>query len=704
MKTLGQIVLDVASMLTPPERLSVSEASEKYVRINEPSYVGPWKASKTPYMVEPMNTTQSREHTSVVFCGSAQSGKSQSLVSNVMAFHAICNPMDVILYHMSKPAARDFSVSRVDRGHRNSPEWGVRLLKRAADNTYDKTYKSGMRLLISWPSINEMSSKSIPVVMFTDYDRMPMDIDGEGSPFYLGQKRTTIYRSLGMTIAESSPSHDVAETKDDVDNQSEPGAHEAPPCTGILGLYNQGTRHRWYWPCPECKEFFEGSFANLQWRREDDEGKRLSIPAMVKSTVMVCPHCEARIPPVARDDMNQLGRWLAEGQSIDKHGRISGEARYSKMASFWLKGPAAAYTTWPELVSKYLEAERQFDQTGSEDDLRQTVNQDQAEPYLPKARLKRRDHDTIRQRANKALDIATVPSDVRALIATIDTQKSSWEVQVHGVRPAGDTKFDLVVVDRFRIQLSERVDGMGQHPYVKPASYPEDWDQIKKHVIDRVYPIEGGVGEMEIAFTVCDSGGARADRREDGELDRDMSVTQNAYNYFRRLKRDGDAGRFLLVKGDSNPASPRAHLEHPDSSRNDRHAGARGEVPVLFLNTNSLKDAVSAMLNRDDAGGGMIDVPHSMPEWWFKELTAETRERTGWRKIGGRRNEAWDLLVYCVGVLVYLKIEKIDWTSPPKWLGRHDINPYVRLASPVREVDKEVNPLHRFAELGAKLA
>src|SRR5690625_4699973 len=217
MTNLGQLVIEASSIFVPPERLTVAQASEQYVYLNDaPAYVGPWKASKTPYMVEPMNMVASRDFTAVVFCGSAQSGKSQALILNPMAYFAICNPMDVILYHMSKPAARDFSIRRVDRGHRNSPKWGEQLPKRGnADNTFDKQYKTGMILSISWPSINEMSSKPIPVVMFTDYDRMPRDIDGEGSPFMLGQKRTTTIRNLGMTIAEPSPSHDIIEPDED---------------------------------------------------------------------------------------------------------------------------------------------------------------------------------------------------------------------------------------------------------------------------------------------------------------------------------------------------------------------------------------------------------------------------------------------------------------------------------------------------------
>jgi phage terminase large subunit GpA-like protein len=705
-KHLGELVLDAADIFAPIERLTVSQAAEKYFVVHSPpAYIGPYKKSETPYMDEPMDMTMSRDYTGLVFVGPAQSGKSISLILAPMAYCAICNPMDIILYHMSQPAARDFSMRRIDRGHRHSPEWHARLMAdRQSDNTYDKTYKSGMLLSISWPSINEMSSKPVPVVMFTDYDRMPEDVGGEGSPFSLGQKRTTTFRNLGMTIAESSPGHPVEEPKEGEDRQ-EKGAHEAPPCRGILSLYNQGTRCRWYWPCPECGEFFEANFSDLKWPTKDEDGKALSIPQMVKGTKLVCPHNDCRIAPENRDDMNAKGVWLAEGQTIDKYGVISGEGRYSKTASYWMKGPAARYTTWYELVEKFLNAERIYEQTGSEKELMVTVNTDQGEPYVPKSRTENRQAADLQARANKALPMRKVPKDVVALFALIDTQKYRWEVQIAGIRRG--KPYDLVVVDRYKVSKSDRKDDEGSYKPVQPASYPEDWDLLIPDVIDKTYPLEDDSGHMEIAFTMCDSAGekGRIHERKSEEVDNDMSVTSNAYNFYRRLRKQGKAERFLLLKGDSNPNAPRTHLEYPDSKRSDRHAGAAGEIPVLFLNVTSLKDSLNAMLDRTDAGGGMVDFPSWLPVWWFEELTAETRGRRNWTKLGSRRNEAWDLLVYALGLCVYRRVEKVDWLNPPGWLAPWDENVYVvRNVPEGGVVDKKVKPRHRFAELGAELA
>lgn len=705
---LGELVISLSAVFNVAERLTVSEAAARYFTVHSPpAYVGLYKPDETPYMTEPMNNTMSRDHTALIFVGPAQSGKSISLILAPMAYFAICNPMDVILYHMSQPAARDFTIRRIDRGHRHSPEWGAQLM---VSNTHDKTYRSGMLLTVSWPSINEMSSKPVPVVMFTDYDRMPQDIDGEGAPFPLGQKRTTTFRNLGMTIAESSPGFPVEDEEDgDVESRVEPGPHEAPPCKGILSLYNQGTRHLWYWPCPECGEYFEGKFSDLKWPEKDDEGRKLPPAKQAAAVKMICPHNDCRISPHDRDAMNARGVWVAEGQSVLKDGTLVGDDNGSKTLSYWLKGPAARYTTWPELAKKYLDALHVYERTKSEDDLKVTVNTDQGEPYVSRAKKQQRSAVDLQARANRTLEMRKVPKGVVALFALMDTQKYRWEVQIVGVRPGdSDGAYDLVVIDRYRLSRSERVDDEGVPKPVQPASYPEDWDLIVPEVMDKTYELEDGSGHMEIAYTMCDSGGSKARSRgkqSESEVDKDMSVTSNAYNFWRRLRKQGRAERMLLLKGNPNINAPRVDLTYPDSTRSDRNAGAMGEIPVLLINVNALKDSLNEMLNRTDPGGGMVDFPSWLPVWWFEELTAEARGRTRWEKLGSRNNEAWDLLVYALALAIFRRVEKTDWSKPPGWLAPWDENIYVVRTTPEGEVvDKKVKPRHRFADLGAQLA
>jgi phage terminase large subunit GpA-like protein len=701
---LSGIFHDLAELLKPPERITISEAAEQYIKLNNPgSYIGPYRADFAPYMQEPMDELASRLFSQCVFVGPAQSGKTESLILGWIGYSVKVDPMDMIVYSPSQAAARDFSTRRVDRMHRNSPEIGSIMLKnRDSDNKFDKHYRTGMILNLSWPSVTEFAGRPIGRVALTDYDRMPDDIEGDGNPFDLGSKRTTTFRSFAMTLAESSPSRPVERPQ-----WIRTSAHEAPPCGGILGLYNRGDRRRWYWPCPECGSYFEGNWTMLQW-----DTKR-TIAESAVTTRMVCPANACSIGPDKRANMNLWGVWLKEGQAIDQEGRIVGEAVESRTASFWMNGTAAAFTTWRELVASYLTAMMQFDKTGSEDELKKFFNTDLGEPFIPKSAQVDRLPEVLKNRAEKFPYVESdadeperidrpnckgvgirplVPDDVRFLVAAVDVQTNMFVVQVHGVMPG--MPYDIAVIDRFSIRKSRRQDITGESLWVKPSSYVEDWQEITSEVMRRSYELsDGSKRRMMIRFTVCDSGG-------------ESGATTNAYTHYRELKEKGDAGRFMLVKGDPLASRPRTQITFPDSNRKDRFAAARGDVPVMLLNSNALKDSLIGRLESTVPGKGMFRFPDWLPDWWFSEICAETRTDKGWQRTSYKRNEGFDLSYYVLGACVsaMLNVEHIQWDNPPNWAKPWDTNDLILKSAQKEAFAKPDDIRYDFGAFGKRLA
>jgi phage terminase large subunit GpA-like protein len=98
-----------------------------------------------------------------------------------------------------------------------------------------------------------------------------------------------------------------------------------------------------------------------------------------------------------------------------------------------------------------------------------------------------------------------------------------------------------------------------------------------------------------------------------------------------------------------------------------------------MINSTVMKDTVFGMLGRTDPGGGMINFPAWAPDWLYTQLTAETRTVKGWQNLKGKRNEAWDLLYYCVSLCIFepIRIEKLNWTTPPIWAEDWDKNDLV---------------------------
>ena len=651
---------DIANLLKPPRRMKVSEAVAEYMRV--PVGGGnsvKWDENTAPYILEPMNCLNSREYDAVIFVGPARTGKTVGLIDGWITYSIICDPSDFLLVQLTQEKASEHSRKRLDRTFRCSPEIAKRLSPRKNDNNvHDKYFRAGNLLKIGWPSINVLSSSDYKYVALTDYDRWPDDVDGEGDGFSLASKRTTTFMSAGMTLVESSPGKDIVDLK-----HHPKSTHEAPPTTGILSLYNRGDRRRFYWQCPSCSEWFEPSMANMVGYRDDTDYVKASEKARLQ-----CPHCQTLIEPDKKRALNIGGKWLKEGQTIDKNGLIHGEGRNSRIASFWLEGPAAAYQTWAQLTYKLLTAEHEFEMTGSEETLKAVTNTDWGLPYLPRSALEQRRSDELMERREET-EKRTVPYGCRFLLAAVDVQggrNRRFVVQIVGY---GENS-ERWLIDRYNIKSSMRSNSDGESLPIDPSAYPEDWDLLISDVLNKQYRIEGLEGGfMPILAMAVDSGG------EDG-------VTDNAYKFWRRCKRDGLSKRVYLVKGDSTKRQKLITRTYPDNtSRSDRHAKARGDVPLYLLQTDQLKDRISNALSRETVGANYIHFPAWIGEWFFDELTYEERGQDGkWRKPGKGNNEAFDLFCYAHAIAILRGYERIKWgdeDSVPHWARLPGSNPNV---------------------------
>jgi phage terminase large subunit GpA-like protein len=639
---------DTGQLIQAPRRMPVAEAVAKYMRV--PTSGGnsvPWDPMVAPYVLEPMNCLASREYDAVVFVGPARTGKTIGLIDGWVVYNIICDPSDMLVVQMTQDKAQEHSKKRLARTFHSSPEVKKCLSPRRNDNNvHDKFFLSGSFLKIGWPSINVMSSSDFKCVALTDYDRFPEDIDGEGDGFSLASKRTTTFMSAGMTLVESSPGRDIRDTK-----WRRKSPHEAPPTTGILSLYNRGDRRRWYWSCPHCAEYLQPEMAAMVGYREDVDPVKASEAAHIE-----CPHCSGIITADMKRELNGRGVWLREGQKIDATGHVTGDARRSRIASFWMEGPAAAYQTWAQLVYKLLTAEQEYETTGSEETLKAVINTDWGLPYLPRAATEQRRADELMKRAED-YGKRLVPPKVRFLLAAVDVQggkKRRFVVQIIGYGENGERW----LIDRYNIRQSLRCDENGETQSIHPGAYPEDWQLLVSDVLEKSYRLQAeNERRMPVLAMAVDSGG------EEG-------VTDNAYKFWRQCRRDGLGKRVYLIKGDSAKRQKTITKTFPDNSgRADRRAEVRGEIPVYLLQTDTLKDQLSNNLTRETPGAGYIHFPDWLGEWFYDELTYEERGLDGkWRKPGKGNNEAFDLFCYAQAVAVLRGYEKIrDWENPPSW-------------------------------------
>lgn len=646
LKTELSVRRATAVRVRAPRRVKPSEAAASVLRTEK----GPWRPDLTPYLLEPLDQLGSREYRSVIFVGPARTGKTMTLILCGIAYVVTCAPGDMLVVQMSQDAARDFSRMDLDRAIRHSPELSSRLSPRARDdNTFDKFFRSGIALKLGWPAVSQLSSKTLQYVFLTDYDRPENvhNVDGEGPMFDLASKRTETYMSRGKTVAESSPGEDYTDAK------YVRRGNEAPPARGILSLYNAGTRARWHWPCQHCGELFEaqpglGCFALPEFDELVELVKRSDLMSLADDYAKVmCPHCGAAHDPTNRSAMNAGGRWLHEGETI-VNGQVVGTRRRSTSATYWLGGVAAAYQTWPSIVHSYLAAVLTYARTGDEGPLKKTTNTDQGAPYLPRAAAARRGADHLMSRLETWVR-GTAPAEVRFITAAVDVQAHRFRVNFFGWGEG----LQSWLLERLEITRSRREEGDG-FAGVDPGAYVEDWEILIDEVMNRDFAVAGTDEILRPMVTACDSGGREG-------------VTVNAYEFYRRLRAKGLSKRFMLVKGVGNLNAPRTQESFPDARGKQRGAG-RGDVPVLLLNVNLIKDGVYGDLSREVPGAGFVHLPDWVPEAYFDEITSEIRTPKGWEKDSSHQaNEDFDLHAYNRAMCIVVGAERIDWAKPPEW-------------------------------------
>lgn len=668
----------IIDIIKPPKRITVTECAEKHVFLKGAAYTGYYKASMSPLMREPADALASRELDSVILVAGAQQGKTQGIPLNGVAHKIIADPMDVMIVEKDKTAASDFSLRRIDRMLNESPDLKERLRPgKYNDTTFKKIFKSGQILNMGWPSRNQLAGKPIGFMLGTDYDRWPDNVGGEGSGFDQMNKRTTTYMSKGMCAVESTPSKEVT------DPTWVPTAefpHEAPPTTGILGLYNTGDRRMVYGKCPHCEEYFAPS-PNPDVSMYLPEAP--TVEERAEGICLMCSNCGSLIGLEHEREFRKTGTWVKEGQTIDSDGVIYGEGRKSKRASFWAAGWFASFNSWYELGLTYARGEDEYNRTGEEESLKNCYNQEFAYPYISRSRRSAiSDFQVFKDRAGD-WERFSIPEGVRTVITTVDVQGgkgSRFEVGRIGMGEDNRAWY----LDRYTVSESKRGDR------VQPSTYLEDWDLLTERV-NATFKLEDGKELMNHILAV-DCGG------EDGVYDQ-------ALKWYRALEPQIKAKVYLVRgmggrKGTIAKNADKTKLTYPDSrTQSNRKVSSKGDVPVLMVNTDRFKDDIANALERDFDGWGFVTFPKFFKDEHYNELlNSEVRTETGWDPIRGKLNETLDLLVYALAVWHERAGHMIDWNRPPGWAAEFDKNTNV-VSSGVRK-EVKARPIRRVHSAG----
>lgn len=688
-----ETVVNQAFAIFDFEKMTIEQFLESELYISGTSGAVKYRLSDVPYMKKPIYAAFDRRYRAVIVVMSARSSKTKSMLEAVTSYRMVYQPTKMLFVFATGTKAESYSRSEYAEMVRHTPAI-KKISGRDSHGIQNRQYLNGVLQEFRSGTNDSLSAQGYGVVVFPDYDRSPDEGTGaggkEGSKFDRGLMRTLSEGSTGICIAESSPSRVPLRDQDDLE------PHELPRAGGITGLYNMGDRQWYYWRCPNMagEHWIKAGFDLLVYDFEN------GIEPHVK-----CPHCGREIHFHERESL--VGDFMFPLE-VDENGIRDPdfEPIPNDFASFHADGVVSAWNKWERLARDFEKAQKHYKSSGDESLLQSFTNTSLGKPYVPKLRETNLTIAQLMERSHEytSLRKGEVPEDTRFLIATVDVQggaNSRFDFQVVAV----NERLQWMPIDGGEILLSDyRLDN-GEPQRIRPHVYRDDWRMIYDRIMKHEYIIAGTDGKKTIipALTLCDSGGSDDDNGEG-------NTTFNAYHFWRWAQTNGIGHRLMLVKGNPRAFREGSHsgwtmISHPNAENDPKHP-ARGEIPLLNLNSNVLKNTVYTSLQTEH--------PHEdqyfrrpSDAWsqfdWYDSLLSEQINKWGkWEKIPTKSNENFDHAQYFFAALHYIGIfsEGWDWNKPESYalpIDRGNIN--------VKELGKhqlkrEVQPRRRPQQTG----
>ena len=286
------------SGLTPESFLAVSEWADRYRMLSSKSAAEPgrWRTSRTPYLQQIMDNLSPHSPVQrIVFMKGAQIGGTEC-GNNWIGYVIHMAPGPMMAVSPTVELAKRNSKQRIDPQIDETPELRD-LVKpaRARDsgNTIlSKEFRGGILVMTGANSAVGLRSMPARYLFMDEVDGYPGDVEGEGDPILLAERRSATFQKRRKIFLVSTPT-----TK------------------GISRIQREfeGSDQRYFHvPCPHCDHFQPLRFTQLRWQ----EGKP-------QEAQYACEECGALIDEHHKTQMLARGRWVAtaetDGRTIGYH-------------------------------------------------------------------------------------------------------------------------------------------------------------------------------------------------------------------------------------------------------------------------------------------------------------------------------------------------------------------------------------------------
>ena len=300
----------------PPLRNAAEWASQNRIMPPGSPIPGPFDTTSTPYMIPVCIAFSCPIYSRITFVMGTQMGKSATM-QNVIGHRLDDEPAPIIYVGPTESNINNVVEPKILEMITEAKSLYLKFDKKSPKH---KKRIAGVSLRFAWAgSATELASDSAVITLVDELDRPDENSTGEGDLGEIAEARGDAYADskLGLT---STPTHGNVSTFRHPDTGlvhwqvSAKGKVSSP----IWLQWEQGTRHEWAVPCPDCDQYFVPRSDLLWWPGKGTDQECTPAQA-VSSARLTCPHCGTQIEDSKRRGMNKRGVALAPGQNASIH-------------------------------------------------------------------------------------------------------------------------------------------------------------------------------------------------------------------------------------------------------------------------------------------------------------------------------------------------------------------------------------------------
>jgi phage terminase large subunit GpA-like protein len=314
-----------------------------------------------------------------------------TLLTSALAGYIANDPAPILALLPTENDCRDYMVSDIEPIFSASPvlsgllQSGAEAADTDRNTLLHRRFPGGSLKIVAAKAPRNLRRHNVRVLLCDEVDGM--ENGAEGSPILLAERRTLSFADrkivVGSTPVFANSSH-------------------------VLRSYAQSDQRIFEVACPECGEFNEILWANIQWPEGEPQ-----------KAAYACPQCGCLVEERHKPAMVAGGRWRATQPHVEGHAGFRLNALVSLLAN----------ASWGKLAKEFLAAK---DDVAA---LQVFTNTILAEGWN-EAGEELDEHDLFGRRESFSLDM--VPLEVLAMTAGVDVQRDRLEITFLGWTESGE--------------------------------------------------------------------------------------------------------------------------------------------------------------------------------------------------------------------------------------------------------------------------